>query len=99
MITTNGKVFEFSDVTSVVGFLLTWVTVTMEEPMSPPSPSAAQLRTTRHTTNITFQTFVTNIVPVISNRTVMAIIIIMGIGVGNFNMLASQLGTIHTPIN
>ena len=92
----DGGIFECF-VTSVVGFLLTWVTVTVEEPMVAPSPSAAQLRTTRDNTRLTFQAFVTNIMPVISNRTVMAIIIIMGIGVGNFNMLASQLGTIHNP--
>ena len=77
---------------SIVGFLMTWMSVTMEHPPTPPSASAEKHLRESGAKSLTFHTFMSNVKPVIRNPNVIAIIIIMGIGIGVFNMLASQLG-------
>ena len=43
-------------------------------------------------TRVTFCAFLSSLRPVVTNTTVIGIVLIMGIGIGSFNMLASQLG-------
>jgi len=81
---------------SIVGFIVTWLSVTMDQPPLPPSPSASKKKEV--STTVTFQAFITNVKPVIKNPSVIAIIIVMGIGIGVFNMLASQLGQLMCPL-
>ena len=78
--------------TSILGFSMTWMSVTMEYPPTPPSASAEKHLRETVSNSLTFHTFMSNVKPVIRNPNVIAIIIIMGIGIGVFNMLASQLG-------
>jgi len=85
-------------VLSILGFLMTWMSVTMEHPPTPPSASAEKHLRETVSNSLTFHTFMSNVKPVIRNPNVIAIIIIMGIGIGVFNMLASQLGQLMCPL-
>lgn len=72
--------------------MLAWASVTLERPPSPPSSSSEQKWAAVKETRVTFGAFLSSLRPVVTNTTVIGIVLIMGIGIGSFNMLASQLG-------
>ena len=78
---------------SFAGFVLAWASATMSEPPTPPSSSAEKMRRERGARGeVTLTSFTASVKPIITNRTVIGILVNLGIGIGTFNMLASQLG-------
>merc|ERR1712226_1230799 len=78
----------------LVGVVLAWVAITSPHPPTPPSLSAQKLR---EKPQLTIEQFIKNIKQVLSNTTMINFIVLMGGGIGMFNMLGTQLGQMMCP--
>jgi len=78
----------------LVGVLGAWTTINAPHPPTPPSLSAQKLR---EKPLLTVKQFFGNIKQLLSNSTMLNFILLMGGGIGIFNMLGTQLGQMMCP--
>jgi len=78
----------------LAGVVAAWTTVNAPHPPTPPSLSAQKLR---EKPLLTVRQFFENIKQLLSNSTILNFILLMGGGIGIFNMLGTQLGQLMCP--